>query len=136
MAERQFSIVSHNDSLIDENNDPVHDPEPLRDYIDKWDGPEFIKKMCLDEDKSVLVVGVGTGRLAVRVAPLCGKFCGIDISPKTIKRARENLAEERNISLTCGDLCVVNKKLLAYRRQIEYIRDRKGATAHKVVDLR
>lgn len=96
-------IVSHYNSLIDENNDPVHDPKPLRDYMDKWDGPEFIKKMCLDEDKSVLEVGVGTGRLAIRVAPLCGEFCGIDISPKTIERARENLAEERNISLICGD---------------------------------
>ena len=96
-------IVSHYNSLIDENNDPVHDSKPLRDYMDKWDGPEFIEKMCLSEDKSVLEVGVGTGRLAIRVAPLCGKFCGIDISPKTIERARENLAEERNVSLICGD---------------------------------
>lgn len=102
-ADKQFSIVSHYNTLIDENNDPVHDPKPLRDYMDKWDGPEFIEKMCLDEDKSVLEVGVGTGRLAIRVAPLCGEFCGIDISPKTIERAQKNLAELWNISLICGD---------------------------------
>ena len=97
------NTVFHYNSLINENNDPVHDPKPLRDYMDKWDGPEFIDKMCLDENKSVLEVGVGTGRLAIRVAPLCGEFCGIDISPKTIERAQENLAGLRNISLICGD---------------------------------
>lgn len=102
-ADKQFSIVSHYNSLIDEDNDPVHDPKPLKDYMDKWDGPAFIDKMCLDENKSVLEVGVGTGRLAIRIAPLCGEFCGIDISPKTIERAQANLAGLRNISLVCGD---------------------------------
>lgn len=96
-------IVRHYDLLIDVNNDPVHDPKPLRDYMDKWDGRAFIDSMELDKNKSVLEVGVGTGRLAVRVAPLCGKFCGIDISPKTIERAKENLAEYRNVKLICGD---------------------------------
>jgi ubiquinone/menaquinone biosynthesis C-methylase UbiE len=72
--------------------------------MDKWDGQEFIDKMELDKNKSVLEIGVGTGRLAVRVAPLCGKFCGIDISPKTIERAKENLADYRNIDLICDDL--------------------------------
>ena len=96
-------VVRHYDLLIDENNDPVHDPKPLRDYMDKWDGQAFIDSMELDKNKSVLEIGVGTGRLAVRVAPLCGQFCGIDISPKTIDRAKENLAEYRNIDLICAD---------------------------------
>ena len=84
-------IVRHYDQLIEENNDPVHDPKPLRDYMDKWDGQAFIDKMELDKNKSVLEIGVGTGRLAVRVAPLCGQFCGIDISPKTIDRSKKTL---------------------------------------------
>ena len=96
-------VVRHYDLLIDENNDPVHDPKPLQNYMDKWDGQVFIDKMELNKDKSVLEIGVGTGRLAVRVAPLCGEFCGIDISPKTIDRAKENLAEYRNIDLICGN---------------------------------
>ena len=96
-------VVAHYDSLIDENNDPVHDPKPLRDYMDKWDGQNFIDKMELDNDKSVLEVGVGTGRLAVRVAPLCSQFFGIDISPKSIDRAKENLLECTNVSLYCED---------------------------------
>lgn len=97
------SVTHHYDLLIDENNDPVHDPKPLRDYMDKWDGQAFIDKMELDKNKSILEIGVGTGRLAVRVAPLCGKFCGIDISPKTIDRAKENLSGQANVKLLCGD---------------------------------
>lgn len=96
-------MVEHYDLLIDEDNDPVHDPEPLQNYMNKWDGPEFIEQMQLNSSKSVLEIGVGTGRLAVRVAPLCGEFYGVDISSKTIERAKENLAELDNVRLTCAD---------------------------------
>lgn len=95
--------ISHYDFLIDEDNDPVHDPMLLQDYMNKWDGPAFIEQMQLDSSKSVFEIGVGTGRLAVRVAPLCGEFYGIDISLKTIERAKENLAEFANVRLTCAD---------------------------------
>ena len=97
------SVTHHYDLLIDENNDPVHDPRPLQDYMDKWDGQAFIDKMELDKDKTVLEIGIGTGRLAVRVAPLCGEFYGVDISSKTIERAKENLADFKNVRLTCAD---------------------------------
>ena len=101
-------VIQHYDLLIDENNDPVHDPKPLRDYMDKWDGQSFIDKMELNKDKSVLEIGVGTGRLAIRVAPLCGQFCGVDISPKTIDRAKENLSEQTNVMLCCGDFLTLD----------------------------
>ena len=45
----------------------------------------------------------GNGRLAVRVAPECREFCGIDLSPKTVKRAKENLNNQTNVTLVCGD---------------------------------
>lgn len=96
-------LIEHYDALIDENNDPVHDPAPLKDYMNKWDGDRFIEDLQLSEDKSVLEVGVGTGRLAIRVAPNCGRFVGIDISPKTIECACENLAEYKNVELICDD---------------------------------
>ena len=64
--------------------------------------------MKLNKEKSVLEIGVGTGRLAVRVAPLCGQFCGIDISPKTIERAKKNLTEKTNVKLLCGDFLTLN----------------------------
>ena len=101
--QRRSEIVRHYDSLIDENNDPVHDPESLKKHMDGWDGDIFIDALQLTEEKSVLEIGVGTGRLAVKTAPMCKSFCGIDLSPKTIDRAKENLTEYKNINLICGD---------------------------------
>lgn len=97
------AVSKHYDLLIKENNDPVRDPEPLREYMDKWDGRQFTDSLQLTKEKSVLEIGVGTGRLAVRVAPECREFCGIDLSPKTVKRAKENLKEQTNVALICGD---------------------------------
>jgi len=102
-AINRSAIIHHYDLLIDENNDPVHDPEPLQEHMNKWDGDSFIERMELNTEKSVLEIGVGTGRLAVRVAPLCGSFCGIDLSPKTIERGQKNLASFNNVNLICGD---------------------------------
>lgn len=96
-------VIEHYDLLIEEGNDPVHDPRPLQDYMDKWDGQDFIDKLKLDKTKAVLEIGVGTGRLAVKVVSLCGCFFGIDISSKTIERAKENLAAWDNATLFCGD---------------------------------
>lgn len=96
-------VIKHYDLLIDENNDPVHDPKPLRDYMDKWDGEGFIDRLSLDKSKSVLEIGVGTGRLALRTASLCSRFSGIDISVKTIARAKENLSAQTNAEFYCGD---------------------------------
>ncbi|MDD4717624.1 MAG: GNAT family N-acetyltransferase [Eubacteriales bacterium] len=106
-ARRRFGekqdMICHYDELIEENNDPAHDPEPLRAYMDKWDGEGFIEALQLDPNKSVLEIGVGTGRLALRVCGKCRSFTGIDISPKTIERARQNLQKFSNIHLICGD---------------------------------
>lgn len=103
-----MNVIEHYDKLIEENNDPVHDPMPLKDYMNKWDGQEFVDKMKLTDKKSVLEIGVGTGRIALKTAPLCKYFCGIDISPKTIERARDNLSKHQNIELICDDFLTHN----------------------------
>ena len=59
--------------------------------------------MNLSKAKSVLEIGVGTGRIALRTAPCCAKFVGIDISPKTIARAKSNLSSLDNCQLICDD---------------------------------
>ena len=97
------AVIEHYNMLIDENNDPARDSEALRAYMDKWDGDRFIESMQLDTDKTVLEIGVGTGRLAMKVAPQCQTFCGIDVSEKTVQRAKENLASYQNVSLICDD---------------------------------
>ena len=96
-------VITHYDLLVDEGNDPVYDDEELKVYMDKYDGQIFIDKMCLDYNKTVLEIGVGTGRVALKTAGLCKKFDGIDISPKTVERATENLKHHNNVSLYCGD---------------------------------
>ena len=98
-----MNIIEHYDKLIDENNDPVYDPQPLKEYMDKWDGQVFIDALQLDKEKSVLEIGVGTGRLALKTIPICKKFTGIDISPKTIDRAIQNLSKYENTNLICDD---------------------------------
>lgn len=96
-------MIRHYELLIDEGNDPVHDPAPLREYMDLWDGEPFLQALALDGTQAVLEIGVGTGRLAVCTAPHCRCFTGIDVSPKTIARAGENLCACPNVTLLCGD---------------------------------
>ena len=96
-------IAKHYDMLIDIDNDPARDPEVLRKYMDKWDGQAFIDAMELDKNKAVLEIGIGTGRLAQRVSPLCKELVGIDVSKKTIERAFANLAQHNNVELICAD---------------------------------
>lgn len=96
-------VLRHYEALIDEGNDPVCDPPELQEYMDLWDGEAFMKALTLTGDDSVLEIGVGTGRLAVRIAPGCRRFTGIDLSSKTIARAGEHLAGQGNAALICGD---------------------------------
>lgn len=98
-----MNTIRHYDNLIDENNDPVRDPDILKEYMDKWDGQPFIDALELSKDKIVLEIGVGTGRLAVKTAHYCAEFYGIDISPKTVDRAKDNLSFTNNAVLICAD---------------------------------
>ena len=86
-----MNVIRHYDLLIEEGNDPFRDPPQLSSYMDKWDGEKFIRLLNLTGNELVLEIGVGTGRLAVRALPKCREFIGIDISPKTIERAKENI---------------------------------------------
>lgn len=82
-ADDRFHVVSHYDLLIDEGNDPVHDPEVLQEYMNKWDGPAFIEEMQLNNQKSVLEIGVGTGRLVLSIDKNPSEF--IDTGIRKIK---------------------------------------------------
>lgn len=98
-----MNTVEHYDKLIDDNNDPVRDPDILKEHMDKWDGKQFIDALELSKEKVVLEIGIGTGRIAVKTAPCCAKLYGVDISPKTIKRAKENLAFTDNVDYILAD---------------------------------
>ena len=97
---------THYDMLIDEGNDPVYDSEALKAYMDKWDGRQFIDDMRLSGNETVLEIGVGTGRLAIKVCGECRTFYGIDLSSKTVETAKKNLSRYDNVHLVCDDfLC-------------------------------
>ena len=97
--------LTHYEMLIDENNDPVHDLEELKLYMTNWDGPLFYNALELDKDKKVLEIGIGTGRVAISVLEQgCNKLVGIDISPKTLLRAKENLVKYDNLVLQEKDI--------------------------------
>ncbi|MBR3943060.1 MAG: class I SAM-dependent methyltransferase [Clostridia bacterium] len=98
-----MNIINHYDLLIDEDNDPFRDPPMLQEYMSLWDGERFIEALELTKNKKVLEIGIGTGRIAAKVAAFCMTLTGIDISPKTIERAKENLKEYKNISFICDD---------------------------------
>ena len=98
-----MDVITHYDLLIEEDNDPFYDPPELKEYMNKWDGRLFIDALQLGEDKEVLEIGLGTGRIAVKVAPYCKRLTGIDISSKTIQRAKENLKEFSNITFINAD---------------------------------
>ncbi len=97
------NVIIHYDTLIDQNNDPVLDPPIMQAYMDKWDGDTFFDLLNLSHNDTVLEIGVGTGRLTRKAAPKCKIFCGIDISPKTVERAKYNLKGLENAEIICGD---------------------------------
>lgn len=97
------AVMRHYDLLIAENQDPVLDPPALQAYMQKWDGPIFLSALHLAQEKSVLEIGVGTGRLALQAAPFCQAFTGIDLSPRTLARAKAHLAHLPNVQLIQGD---------------------------------
>lgn len=102
---RIVSTAEHYDLLIDEGNDPYRDAPLMQEYMSRWDGPLFFEALGSTEGKDVLEIGVGTGRLARRVLDMgCRAFAGLDISAKTVKRARENLKAYPNICLMLGDI--------------------------------
>ena len=62
--QNQQAVIRHYDALIDEGNDPVQDPAPLRRYMDGWDGAPFLGALALSGEETVLEIGVG--RPAIR----------------------------------------------------------------------
>jgi len=61
------------------------------------------RKLAVAKDDRVLEVGVGVGRLAKSMAPLCRHFTGVDISARMVEISRERLAGLENVHLLALD---------------------------------
>ncbi len=107
MAGETGSMVSareHYDRLIAEGDDPVLDPPALRAYMDGWDGEALFQALKLNGECRVLEIGVGTGRLALRALQRgCAQFTGMDLSERTLERARLHLAGYEHVRLMRGE---------------------------------
>lgn len=102
---RLVKVEEHYDLLIDEENDPFQDNDMMKAYMSRWDGDIFYRSLNLSIDKYVLEVGVGTGRVAENVLKIgCKNLTGLDISQKTIDRAKENLRDYDNVRLFKCDI--------------------------------
>ena len=98
-------IAFHYDELVREENDPFRDPPEMKEYMEKWDGKEFFSLLDLSGKEKVLEIGCGTGRLAAAVLESCREYTGLDLSPVSIVRARENLSSVPGTphrTLLCG----------------------------------
>jgi SAM-dependent methyltransferase len=51
---------------------------------------------------ALLDAGCGDGRLASRIAPGCGRYVGVDLSPSALAKARQRLP--RRFRLVCGTI--------------------------------
>ena len=107
------NISKHYDLLIENGNDPVLDCKELADYMDKWDGKEFINLLNLDVYKTVLEIGCGTGRIAKKIIKQCKKYVGIDISSKTVDVAKNHFKDFNNASF-------INEDFLKYKDTEKY----------------
>lgn len=139
MINKQVTVTEHYDLLIEENNDPVMDPKPLQMYMDKWDGQNFIDKLISNKEKVILEIGVGTGRLALKALNGGYKnFYGIDLSEKTIERAKYNLTQFSNVELICDDFLSYNFNVkfdIIYSSLTFFHIENKRAAIVKVSDL-
>jgi ubiquinone/menaquinone biosynthesis C-methylase UbiE len=102
---KEVSTIEHYEILINDNNDPFRDSLELQSYMERWTGPDFIDLMELNQNKDVLEIGIGTGRMAIKVLKEgCKSLTGLDISPATLVRTKENLKDYINLKLLNSDI--------------------------------
>ncbi len=142
------STAAHYDRMIDEIDDPAQpmftdpffDKGQLRDWLEQSDGPAFWNAVGDVCGKTLLEVGVGTGRVAKKMLDRgCTRLVGIDASTKTIARARKNLADYANVELLHADITEYRNTVsfdLAYLVwTVFHIEDKPRALANIIASL-
>ena len=99
-----LSAKEHYDRLAEAGHGRS-DPPFLQEYMARWDGPLFHDTLGDLREADVLEAGVGIGRVARQVLERgCRLLTGVDISPKTLAAAKEELAEFANLELVLADI--------------------------------
>lgn len=141
MNENTDKIAFHYDELVREENDPFRDPPEMKEYMEKWDGREFFSLLALTGEEKVLEIGCGTGRLAAAVLGSCREYTGLDLSPYSIVRAKENLSTVPGTphrTLLCGAFpeCFVPGKYDCIFSSLTFLHiENKKAAMEKIASL-
>lgn len=94
----------HYDRLAEMGNG-LDDPPFMQEYMARWDGPPFWDALGDLRGKDVLEAGIGIGRIARGILNQgCRSLTGLDVSPKTIELAGEQLGEFSNLELVLKDI--------------------------------
>ena len=141
MDEITDKIAFHYDELVREDNDPFRDEPEMKEYMAEWDGREFFTLLALTGKEKVLEIGCGTGRMAGAVLGSCREYTGLDLSPVSIVRARENLASVPGTpyrTLLCGKFpdCFVPGKYDCIFSTLTFLHiEEKAAAMEKLASL-
>jgi len=108
----ETTIAEHYDRMIDEIDDPSHpvtdpffDDGVMRAWMEYADGPAFFAALGDVRGLRALEVGIGTGRVAKKLLDKgVAALTGLDISAKTLARARRNLGENPRVELLLADI--------------------------------
>lgn len=108
----ETTTAEHYDRLVDEIDDPAHpatdpfyDEGPMRAWMEYADGPAFFTAMGDVRGLRALEVGIGTGRVARKLLDMgVAALTGLDISAKTLARARRNLGGDPRVELLHFDI--------------------------------
>ncbi|MCE5238466.1 MAG: class I SAM-dependent methyltransferase [Armatimonadia bacterium] len=85
--------------------DPFHDPPGVAAWLAQADGPEFWDAVGSVEGQTVLEIGLGTGRVAAKMLQRdCAHLTGLEVSPKTLELARDNLAQDPRVGFLLQDV--------------------------------
>jgi SAM-dependent methyltransferase len=135
-----ISARAHYDRLADAGHGR-NDPPVLREYMARWDGPLFYDALGDLSDTDVLEVGIGTGRVARQILERgCRRLTGLDISPRTLAAAREELIRFANLELVLDDIVEFRRDAsydLAYSvLTFMHVQDKPKALANIAASLR
>ncbi len=89
------TVEEHYRKLIQSGHNTFNDPPILQHYMDRWTQNVFWELIGDIENKSVLEIGVGDGRIAKSILDThCQQFTGIDIVDDVISLAKDNLIND------------------------------------------
>ncbi len=135
-----ISTREHYDRLADAGHGR-NDPPFMQEYMARWDGPLFYDALGNLSNADVLEVGIGTGRIAHQILELgCRHLTGLDISPKTLAAAKEDLVGFANLELILVDISEFRRDVsfdVAYSvLTFMHIQDKPKALQNIVASLR